>query len=905
MAEPSLARLRALFDAVADLPEEQRAARLAALDAEPALAERVLRMARDCDAEATSEATRVQRRLAGLDPAEQRAELGVGDRLGAWQLVDVLGEGGMGAVFLAERVDGQFQQRAAIKLLRGQASDSALRLLAAERQILAQLSHPNIARLLDGGTTPLGRPYLVMEYIEGQRLDRYLERVAPPLDVRLQLFRQICAAVAFAHAQLIVHCDLKPSNVLMDGAGRPLLLDFGIARLLDADASSGGMAKAYTPGYASPELQAGLPVGTPSDIYSLGVLLQTMLGDTPTGRGDLGAIIGRATQPDPQARYVSVEALCADIERFRQGYPVHARERTASYRALRLLQRRWPAFAVAAAVLLLLSGAGWQLRLERDRALAEAARADREAATAGAINDFLESIIAGADVQKEGSRDMTVLEMVDRGFERIGTELADQPATQATLYEKLARVYDHLGRTAQGREGFRRAIEIERTVTPPRPLVLSALLRNRAIALANEQRYSDAEVLAREALALAEAHADPVSRDVGQSATAVALSLGNHGHEEAKALLLRHLEIRKALGEPEIDLASTWHNLGLNALRAGWLEEANDHLQRSFEVRREVLGPGHARTQTGASLLASVKTRLRRFDEAMALRREILDHQRALQGEHGRMTLIAESELADSYSDKGEFLVAATMQQSVIERLSAANLIGSADHARYVGNLASDFERSGQLEGAVAAQRESLALRLALYAADDPAVARAQANLARVLMQSGQLAEADTLLQRAQATRSARLAPTQSERLEGELLLVELALLRGDLASSARQLESTTVLMETAPGLSERARLQAELLKSRLAAAEGRLEQAAGYAQRYREALDELYAVDDPWRLPAELALLELRRQLGAAVAEDAAALEARLAALQQSFPEDSAYFRRVRALQRASGAAR
>ena len=897
MDEPSLARLRALFEAVVDLPEAARAARLAELEADPALVERVLRMARECDTPATSEATRIQRQLHLMAAQDGSPELDVGDTLEAWRLIERLGGGGMGTVFLAERADGLFQQRAAIKLLRGHGSESALRLLAAERQILAQLNHPNIARLLDGGTTPLGRPYLVMEFIEGERLDLYLARTQPSLDARLQLFQQVCRAVAFAHSQLIVHCDLKPSNVLIDGSARPVLLDFGIARLLDADASSGGMAKAYTPGYASPELQAGRPVGVASDIYSLGVLLRSVLGDAEAARGDLAAIIRHATADDPQARYASVQALSEDLERFRQRYPVRARAPTLRYRTQRLLQRRWPAMTVAVGVLAMVLGFGWQLRLERDRAIAEAERADREATTAGAISAFLESIIAGADVQKEGSGDMTVLEMVDRGFERIGTELADQPATQATLYESMARVYDHLGRTAQGREGFRLAIEIERTVQPPRPLVLSSLLRNRAVALANEQRYAHAEPLAREALALAEAHADPISRDVGQSATAVALSLGNNRHDEARALLLRHLEIRQALGEPEIDLASTWHNLGLNALRAGRLEEAEDYLQHSFEVRRDVLGAGHARTQTGATVLAAVKTDLRRFDEALVLRREVLKHQRILQGEYGRMTLFAESELASSHYDKGEFLAAATMQQSVIERLLSANLIGSADHARYIGHLAAYFEASGQLERAVAAQRESLALRVAMYTPDDPAVARAQANLARVLMKGNQLTEADTLLQQATLVRAARLEPTQAERLEGELLLVELALLRGDLASSARQLESTNALMETAPGLSERARMQAELLEARLAAAEGRLEQAAGYAQRYQEALDALYAADDPWRLPAELALLELRRQMGAAVAEDAEALEARLAALPQSFPEDSAFFGRVRAL--------
>lgn len=405
---------------------------------------------------------------------------------------------------------------------------------------------------------------------------------------------------------------------------------------------------------------------------------------------------------------------------------------------------------------------------------------------------------------------------------------------------------------------------------PPRPLVLSSLLRNRAVALANEQRFADAELLAREALALAEAHADPVSRDVGQSATAVALSLGNSGNEEARQLLLRHLEIRQALGEPEIDLASTWHNLGLNALRAGWLEEAQDHLQRSFDVRREVLGAGHARTQTGASVLATVKTRLRQFDEAIALRQQVLEHQRALQGEHGRLTLHAESELASSVHDKGQFLVAAAMPQSVIDRLPAAELIGSADHGRYVGNLGLYLERSGQQERAAATQREALALRLALYQSDDPAVARIEASLGRALMLSGQLEEASTWLEKAQVTRAAKLTPTHSDRIDGDLLLAELALMRGDVEASKRRLDAATALMDSVPALPAGAHLHAEMLRARLAAFEGRVDDAQRYLLRYRDALDDVHAADDPWRLPAELAALELQARLGVPVADQA-----------------------------------
>ena len=190
------------------------------------------------DTELAREATEVsapQRPLPQLGGAE--TELDEGDRLGAWRLVRRLAKGGMGAVYLAERADGHFEQRAAIKLIRGVPSAEMLAHFTRERQILATLQHPNIARLLDGGSTPAGQPYLVMEYVEGEPIDAYCKAHALPLDARLRLFEEVCGAVQFAHQRLIVHCDLKPSNVLVRADGTPVLLDFGIAKLLDVDAT--------------------------------------------------------------------------------------------------------------------------------------------------------------------------------------------------------------------------------------------------------------------------------------------------------------------------------------------------------------------------------------------------------------------------------------------------------------------------------------------------------------------------------------------------------------------------------------------------------------------------------------------------------------------------------------------
>jgi len=213
--------------------------------------------------------------------AMPETELAEGDRLGAWRLLRRLGSGGMGAVHLAERADGHFEQQAAIKLIRGLPGSDTLVHFARERQILATLQHPRIARLLDGGATPGGQPYLVMEYVEGEPIDAYCRDHRLDLRARLALFRSVCDAVQFAHQRLIVHCDLKPSNVLVRTDGTPVLLDFGIARALDRPRAAEADGY-FTPGYASPEQLAGETLTTASDVYALGlVLFELVTGRKP------------------------------------------------------------------------------------------------------------------------------------------------------------------------------------------------------------------------------------------------------------------------------------------------------------------------------------------------------------------------------------------------------------------------------------------------------------------------------------------------------------------------------------------------------------------------------------------------------------------------------------------------
>jgi len=286
-----------------------------------------------------------------------------------------LGEGGMGRVFLAERSDGHYQQQAAIKLLLGWSGPQALERLTRERQLLARLNHPHIAKLLDGGTTSSGQPYLVMEYAAGDTIDAWCAEQRLPLAARLVLFMSVCDAVAHAHRHLVVHCDIKPANVLVNAEGRVMLLDFGIAQSQDQDSQApAGM----TVGYASPEQTAGQAPGLPSDIYSLGRLLETLVRPVAAShrQGDeLAAIVARATARAPEQRYDSAGALQRELQRLLAHRPITALQGRRAYALRKGLRRHWPWALAGVATLALTAVLAGQLMLQVQRTRAAEARA--------------------------------------------------------------------------------------------------------------------------------------------------------------------------------------------------------------------------------------------------------------------------------------------------------------------------------------------------------------------------------------------------------------------------------------------------------------------------------------------------------------------------------------------------
>ncbi len=408
----------------------------------------------------------------------QRLASAVPERIGPWRIGELIGRGGMGEIHLADRADGAFEKRAAIKLLRRDVAVEPAR-IADERAVLARLDHPGIARLLDGGVTDDGRPYLVTEWVDGVALDRWCRERKPDLQQRIAVFAQLCAAVAYAHANLIVHRDLKPANVLVDAQGRVKLLDFGIARLLDPVRQfTATHDLALTPAFAAPEQLTGAAITTRTDVHSLGSLLYLLLAGRPphdtqglalaalitrvcdqdppwpsraTGdggvaaaliRGDLDAIAMRALAREPERRYPSVDALIADLEAWRAHLPVKARAPRWTYRAGRFARRHWLALSLGVAAIAAIAVGTWGVYRQsqlvaRERDLA---RAERDAAQTGAeryamLLNFVTHMFR--DGIGEGER-MTPSELLDRASQSVLQGGPDDPVLRARLVGTLA-----------------------------------------------------------------------------------------------------------------------------------------------------------------------------------------------------------------------------------------------------------------------------------------------------------------------------------------------------------------------------------------------------------------------------------------------------------------------------------
>jgi serine/threonine-protein kinase len=582
-------------------------------------------------------------------------------QIGPYRLIKEIGAGGMGSVFLAER-EGDFDQRVAIKIVRGIISRDALQRFRSERQILASLQHPNIARLLDGGTMPDGTPYLVMEFVDGVPIDQYCRDHHLTNRARVELFLQVCAAVSYAHRNLVIHRDLKPSNILVTADGTPKLLDFGIAKLLEAEGDAQltqPSMRIMTPHYASPEQVRGDAMTTAADVYGLGVLLYVLLSEQrpykiettrseeierivcnsepprPSSveagdarvrelRGDLDIIVMKAIEKDPSQRFASVDLLAEDLHRWTDGRPITARASSWGYRTRRFVARHRVGVGVAAVFVMMIAGFGYALARSAARARAERDSAER-------VTEMLIQMFSGSDPRSLRGNTITARELLDHGADRIRTTLRDQPDTQARLLDAIGAIYVGLGMPDRAQTVLHDSMTARqsRGIVDSQPAART--MWRLAGSLHDRGQDTAAEPLARASYEMTKRLVGPMNPQTGETLATLATILRDSGHvDEAEPMFLEVTQIfRETLGPEHPMVAMGLTNTARIRLARNDPANAERLLREALVIQRRVFG---STTGENLGLLADIREREGKMDEVLALRRESLDARRAAFG---------------------------------------------------------------------------------------------------------------------------------------------------------------------------------------------------------------------------------------------------------------------------------
>jgi eukaryotic-like serine/threonine-protein kinase len=821
-------RVRVIFDHAADLPPGERDAAVAELAAgDEAVRREVLEL------------------LAALDRDDEQFERLVpfagderSERVGTYRLLREVGRGGMGSVHEAVRDDDQFEKRVAIKLVRREIAGEALeRRFRQERQILAGLEHPNIARLLDGGSASDGRPYLVMEFVDGEPITAYCAALGLSVRARLRLFQAVCEAVQHAHRHLVVHRDLKPDNILVTSDGVVKLLDFGVAKLLpdpsapgtgDQVVATATALRPLTPAYASPEQLRGDPVTTSTDVYSLGVVLYELLAgrhpfemtgtsllDTvhmletdpgppstavtketaaATGEGsvarlrrtlagDLDRIVLKAMRKEPARRYASVEQFGEDIRRFLDGLPVLAQGDTLGYRASKFARRHRAGMAAVALIVVTLAGGvattSWQARraaTERDRAQAEARKAER-------ISEFLAGMLRSPDPWMEGM-DLRVSDLLAGAAERAATEFAAEPDVLAAIQAAIGKTYAGLGDFDQADTLLGSALRIRRGLPALPPNVLAASLGDYSSLLAYRGELARAEPLVREALAMLHPATRQDSIQLADLQGAAGRLLQARGdlpgaaraHEAVIAVR------RQILGPDHPDVAAGLNDLAVVRSHQGAYGAAETLQREALEIQRGALGPDHPDLASALYNLAFVTLEQRRFAAADSFFRAALELRTRLLGpEHPDVawTLYGYATLLH---DRGDYAAAEANATRVLALRGRTLPDEHPMVAAALQTLGLSLAAQHRPAEAEAVLRESLAVRQAALPAGHWLIASAQSVLGEHLCNTGRFHEAEPLLVQGHADLLEARGPDNPRTREAAQRLARCRGLRGDSA---------------------------------------------------------------------------------------------------------------------------
>jgi serine/threonine protein kinase/Flp pilus assembly protein TadD len=718
----------------------------------------------------------------------------VGLTVGAYQLTEPIGQGGMGSVWQASRSDGRFKGTVAIKLLNQElvGRDGSER-FTREGHILAKLTHPNIARLIDAGVAANGQPFLALELVDGQQIDRYCGVNRLRVEARLQLFLEVLAAVAHAHANLIVHRDLKPSNVLVTRDGSVKLLDFGIAKLLlpePGDETPPHLSHgttALTPRYAAPEQVTGGAITTATDVYALGVLLYELLSgvhpieshasaagvmrsildtDPPrlsvsapatvraSLRGDLETIVAKAMKKRPEERYASVAEFANDLRRYLNFQPISARPDSVRYRAGKFIRRHRLALAASAIVVFAVAGLvtfyTWQLARERDRAELQARRSAQ-------MSELLTSILRGADPFRtpDGKvTEPTVRSLLDAGAERVKTELKDQPELQAEMFTVIGRTYQRLALHDKALPLLESAVTAGRAALGDNHLKVAQSLNDLGVLKRETGDLAAAEPLLRESLAIRRRLLGTDHNDIAITLVELARALYDRGRlDESEPLIREALAIRiRVYGHEHRDVATSQNELGLFLWRRGQLDEAERLFRGELATYIKLLGPGHSSVATAQNNLALVLSAKGDLAAAEALMRESIEIDRKTIGEAHPNFANSLNNLAVMVHDQGRLDEARSL---IDQSLRIVRPMFGDQHPRvatYLLTLGRIEMARGELATAEGIFRQVLPVRVKALQPTDWRIGQAQAMLGGSLAKQGKNAEAEPLLVQSLAT---------------------------------------------------------------------------------------------------------------------------------------------------------
>ena len=726
-APGDLKEVLALLQTGLELPVEQREAWLAALDAsktrlKPTIAALLQKHAEHETDDFLKDLSRFTAGTAPDGAATIASAPAVGGVVGPYRLLSPVGEGGMSSVWLAERTDGVLRRKIALKLPHWWALSKLTERATQEREILASLEHPNIGRLYDAGITDDGRPYLALEYIEGKAIDVYCRERRLDVRARVALISQIARAVAYAHSRLIVHRDLKPSNILVDAQGQVHLLDFGIAKLIEAGSAANKAltqvgARVLTPEYASPEQITGSPITTESDVYSLGVVAYELLAGkrpytfkssltadwdvlssdvrAPSAvaeertsarhlRGDLDTILLKALKKEPNERYASAAAFADDLDRYLRGDPVVARPDSAGYRLRKFAVKHRIAVGAAVAVVLALAAglavASWQLRVAR----VEKRRAEE-------VKEFVASIFRSADPYFTGEQQMKASQLLTLAKERIDREMASQPESSVELLAIVGEAQANLEEYDAARETLQAALDLSARKLPDGNIHTSKARAQLATIHANEREF------------------DLAKRELD----AVIPELRDYGRPAVRALV-NALQTR-----------------GFMAGDEGDGERAIADMSEAVDIAEESLGANDSETILAKRQLAQEYLMAGRPAEAVEEAREAFGLAQENFGSGGRNALLVETEdvYGRALADSGQLTAGIEHLQNSIKRTEALLGPNNGSVASKLSWLARAQLKLGDLAGATDSMARSVAA-----ATNDLDRARAQASLGVTLV---------------------------------------------------------------------------------------------------------------------------------------------------------------------------